>query len=232
MAGIRPDGETLTAFGWESQTPANLASSFTQIMINEIKSLNGQAFTAVDLHAIMLTNALKNNMEVIPIHKPNLDYPSVLFHKIDSREAQALVRAPRTSAAKVLITVSISNDNLPDSEAWSHWLTTNMPTDIRDIEIMARWKAASCTILVSIPIQLWDYLKDNPAYNFVSFILGEVQVLKSPPSQSPPATTIPTHLAAVRPQPGPSLPSDVALRQRPASQMKENVRPKSSSSKR
>lgn len=204
MAGIRPDGEMLTAFGWESQTSASLTSSITQIMIDEIKSLNGRALTAVNLHAIMLTNALKNNMIATPMHRHNLDYPSVLFHKIGSCEAQELVRAPRTSAVKVLITVSISNDVLTSSDAWSNWLTANMLTDIRDIEIVARWNAAaaSCTTLISVPIQLWAYLKDNPAYNFVSFILGEVQVPCLPPSQPPPATTLPLHLA-VQSQPGP-----------------------------
>ena len=186
MAGIRPDGEILTAAGWESVTPASLTFSFTQILINEIKAQNGRAFAACDLHSNLMTNAITNNMRATPIHKTNLNHPSVLFHKIGSREARELIRAPQGSTARVLIAVSITRSTLPNVKEWKEWLSSNMPPGIRDIEIVAHWESSSRTSLVCVPVQVWDYLKDHPAYNFVSFVLGDVSIGLPPPPEPAP----------------------------------------------
>jgi hypothetical protein len=208
MAGIKPDGEVLTAAGWESTTSANMQQSFSRILIDEIQLLNGRSFTACDLYASMMTRALINNIESTPIHKANVDHPSVLFHRIGTREAQQLVRATPTPAAKVLITVSVASDVLSNHDQWKEWLTKHMPPHIRDIEIEAFWNGGSGTALVSIPIQLWDYLQNDPAYNFVSFVLGDIH------------PGYPT-----------SEPAPLSLRSQPAASLKENIRPQSSSSK-
>lgn len=185
MTGIRPDGEILTAAGWESGTSTN---SFTHTLIDEIKSQNGRPFTACDLHVNLITNALKNNMGVIPIHKASVNHPSVLFHRIGSREARELVRAPQTSTARVLITVSVTASILPNVNEWNKWLSSNtpssnMPSGIRDVEIVANWSSSSRTTLVCVPVQIWDYLRDDPSYNFVSFVLGDVSIGPSPPPE-------------------------------------------------
>ncbi len=208
MAGIKADGEVLAAAGWESTTPVNMQQSFSRILIDEIQLQNGRSFTACELHASLMTGALVNNMGSTPIHKANVRHPSVLFHKIGTREAQQLVRATSTPAARVLITVSVASDVLPDHKQWKEWLTNHMPPHIRDIEIEAHWNGGSRTALVSIPIQLWDYLQNDPAYSYVSFVVGDVH--PGYPS---------------------SEPAPLALRSQPAASLKENIRPQSSSSK-
>lgn len=235
MAAIRPEGEILTASGWESVTSANLASSFTRFVIDELTALNGRAIAVCDLHAKLMDNALRTNMSATPIHKSNFNYPSVVIHKIGSREAQDLNRVPRTTAAKVLITVSISFNDLPNINEWKNWLTSNMPTDINNIEIVAHWNSASRTVLVSLPIQVWDYLRENPAYSFVSFMQGEVEVFRPSTPQYPVITTqsqsalTPKGKENVRPSgsgrnvgppppPSPIAPHMMALRPRPSSQ--------------
>lgn len=185
MAGIHPDGEILTATGWEATTSAITVFRFTRVLIDEINSLNGRAFTACDMHSMMLTRAFTNNLSATPIHKADMSCHSVLVHKIDTREAGDLARASLTNTAKVLITVSIDKYHLPNIDDWTKWLTANMPTDLRDVEIIAHWRASSGVTLVSIPIQLWDYIQDDPGYNFVSFVLGKVhQGLPYPPQPS------------------------------------------------
>lgn len=178
MAGIHPDGEILTAAGWEST--ASSALSFTRILIDEINSLNGRAFTASDLHSMMVTRAFQNKISATPIHKTDMSRPSVLFHKIGTREARELARAPQTNPAKVLITVSIEKYHLPNIHEWTKWLTDKMPTDLKDIEVVAHWTSSSGVALVSIPIQVWDYLRDDSAYSFISFLFGKVHIGLSP----------------------------------------------------
>ena len=185
MAGIRPDGEVLTATGWESTTSTSTATSFTRVLIDEIKTLNGRAFTACDLHSMMLTRAFKNNISATPIHKADIKCPSVLFHKIGTREAQELTRASLDDTAKVLIMVFIEKYQLLDIHQWIKWLTANLPTDLRDIEVVAHWTSSSGVTLVSVPVQVWDFLRNDPAYNFVSFVLGKMHIgLPSPPRPS------------------------------------------------
>ena len=133
MAGIEPDGEILAAAGWESGTPTNLTTCFTRHLIDEIRAKNGQAFTACELHANLMTNALKSNLRSTPIHRANLKYPSVLFHKIGTRRAGEVVRASQNAAARVLITVSVAQDRLPDVNEWRTWMTSNMPRGRRPL---------------------------------------------------------------------------------------------------
>jgi hypothetical protein len=59
-----------------------------------------------------------------------------------------------------------------------------MPTGVRDVEIVAHWPSRSNTVLVAIPATLWSYLKDDPAYCFVDFAFGDIQLIgKSAASQ-------------------------------------------------
>ena len=69
---------------------------------------------AHDLHANLLRNALKNNMEATPTHKIDVNHLSISFHKIGTREAQKLIRALQNSTARVLIKVSSTVNILTD----------------------------------------------------------------------------------------------------------------------
>lgn len=50
MAAIKVEGEMLTTSGWESIASANLASSFTRHLIDELDSLKGRSIAVCDLH--------------------------------------------------------------------------------------------------------------------------------------------------------------------------------------
>lgn len=178
MAGIRPDGEILTAGGRESVISAGSESGLTSMLIEEIVGQNGRPFTACDLHANLLTKALRQNINLAPIHKAPADFthPSVLFHKIQSHEVQEPARPLRSSTARVLMTVSIRASTLPLVDDWKKWLSRNIPPDVNIIEFMAHWEESTRIILVSIPIHVWNYIKDDPGYSFVSFIMGDMNI--------------------------------------------------------
>lgn len=194
----------------------------------------------------MFQNDITRQMESTPIYGANREHPSILIHRIGSREAQQLVRAPRTTAAKVSMTVSVSSDALPSVDAWKNWLTSNMPNDIKDVEIVGHWRSSSRTVLVAVPIQIWHYIKDHPAYNFVSFLLGEVQIFKPTapplsfgsgpsPSAPPPRWGKERRTCGQRPRretwaPPPSSPPPhmLALRQQPSSSNRKQPGPGSS----
>ncbi len=248
MSMIKPEGEILCATGWETTTPTTLNRSFTRFLIDEIQQVGGRAITASSLHANLLSRALSNNMSATPIHRTNGEYPSVLLHKIGSREAQQLVRMPQRQLAKVLITVSVSNNTLPSLKDWAEWLTTNMPTDINNVEIVANWNSASRTALVSVPIEIWDYLRDDPAYAFVSYVMDQVVIGAGPEAQAAGEGARHRPLHPGQPQPAPHLrvnpapqravhsgppPYDpqyppLSLRSQPNVQRQENIRPGSS----
>lgn len=227
MAGIHPHGEILTASGWESTTPAAAASSFTRVLIDEIRSLNGRSFTASDLHSMIMTWAFSNNISATPIHKANVKCPSVLIHKVGTQEARKLARASLNNTAKVLITVSIEKCSVPDVDEWGEWLTAHMPPDFRDIEIVAHWTSSSSavTLLVSVPVQVWTFLQDHPAYSFVSFVHGKVHHGLPPPPQ-PSASTVQQQGADLRKEniPPQSLPARPAGQ--PSSPFTAHLRPR------
>jgi hypothetical protein len=118
MAGIGAVGEVLVAAGWEGTTPASPSSSFTKILIDEINAFAGCSFTASQLYQNLMSNAVRNNMAATPIHKANLDIPSVLVHKIGTREAQSLIRQPQRNPVKVLITVALAGSKIPNKDDW------------------------------------------------------------------------------------------------------------------
>lgn len=168
MASIQAHGEILAASGWETWT------TFTKFLNDEFTDANGRAFTASQLHASMMGNAIVKNIGATPIHRANPDgKPSVLFHKILGREAGNLQLMPQETAGKVVIKVSVvDRGNIPTARQWENWLSTNMPPDLQDIEILDMYESTSVSVLIAVPVVLWNYLEDRQGYQYIDRYWG------------------------------------------------------------
>jgi hypothetical protein len=174
MADIKAHGEILTASGWETTTPASLHQSFTKFLIDEFTQANGRVFTASQLHARLMGNAIIRNMQATPIHIAHPDEKeSIQFHKILEREARNLQLMPQEVGGKVLIKVSVvGRGGIPNARQWEEWLSTNMPPNLQKIEILDKYESTSMVVLVVLPVVLWNYLPSREAYKYVSRYWG------------------------------------------------------------
>lgn len=178
MANIDPDGEILTAAGRESVIPAGSGSGLTKMLIEEIYKQGGRDFTACDLHANLLTKALKENANIAPIHKTpaHFTHTSVLFHMIRNQDGRKRTPPLWIGEARALMRVSIDVNTLPTVEDSNRWQVRDTPSEVKIIQRITNGNGSTRTMLVSLPIQIWDYLKDERGYNFVSFILGDMYI--------------------------------------------------------
>lgn len=78
----------------------------------------------------------------------------------------------QTVDTRVLLTVSVLDDAIPNVSQWASWLTTAAPWDATkiDVQVHSIFKSFSTLIVVSIPTEAWDRIPERPAYRFVGFI--------------------------------------------------------------
>jgi len=144
-------------------------------MIDELREVNGTSITMVELHARMLNRAERAKVEGMPIYYVGpKENPSVLLHKLPIAVSKHGTQSPNNT--RVLITVSISGSGtIPDASGWTDWLSTNMPPRFQDIEIDHEFHGHNPLVLLSIPIEIWSCLTEDPAYAFVGFNTSEAE---------------------------------------------------------
>ena len=78
----------------------------------------------------------------------------------------------QTVDTRVLLSVSVLQDAIPNISHWVSWLTTAAPWDVTgvDVKVESIFRSCSALILVSIPTYAWSRLPERPAYRFVGFI--------------------------------------------------------------
>lgn len=82
-----------------------------------------------------------------------------------------LVRAnePNVDNPHVLISLALEDDQELDLDAWEQWLAA-FPALARHCKVQGLFKSHSTTLLLSLPVMIWDLLPDDPACSFVTFI--------------------------------------------------------------
>lgn len=175
--------EVLAAAGWLDEAAANLDTSFTRALIEELKLLNGHPTTVAQLYSSIHRKGAEYNLLCNPVQIPQIGKSSIVLKKMtgptqrkpESHEARMRkIDALEQSESRVLISVHLQDDiRLPDVEEWKRWLTINVPSRVlsSDISIEAAFKTKSSLLLMAIPFEVWTMLKaDNEAYKFVSFV--------------------------------------------------------------
>jgi ribosomal protein S10 len=182
-AAIYDGPEVLAAVSWGDVAAANLQTSFTRMLIDELKALDGAPCPVARIYSSIHRNAITNNLERGPVHIPKKGKESIVLTKMHGpkqRKPESYITRKRRidafdpSENRVLIAVNLQdNIHMPDMEEWKNWLTTNIPSHIlsSDITIEAVFHGSSSVLLVTLPVEVWTMLPaDEEAYNFITFV--------------------------------------------------------------
>ena len=185
--------ELLAACGRENQTPGVGIRSFTSVLIEELQSFEGAAFTVAMLHARLIT--LRHKLAFTPIYAALAEKGgnSIVISplpKIRSPSPQGCesptgpgsdpgITPPAlptpvslAESTRVLLAVSVAEDVAHNVAQWVSWLTTAAPWDVSkvDVRLECMYKSHSTLLLVSVPIVGWNRLPESAAYRFIGFI--------------------------------------------------------------
>ena len=137
-AGLGDGVELLGASTYDAQIAGCVRSCFTRSLLNALDKNEGASVSMAQLLSIMLQDdeVLKHAQLIHhpPFDEDKPDQKSAVFH--------SMIKAPSSSPAdseraKVVLTVCLSKPNtLPDRNAWTAWLKSNIPPGIASIDIM------------------------------------------------------------------------------------------------
>lgn len=97
-----------------------------------------------------------------------------------SQSSTSHVRSDLTfRAPKVLISLSLEEDQWLSPDAWADWLE-NIPAKIRSASVEGVYGSYSTLVLLSLPVATWDMLPNDPAVNFIGFIRSDNLLSKGP----------------------------------------------------
>ena len=185
--------ELLAACARENQTLGVGTLSFTSVLIEELQSFEGAAFTVAMLHARLIT--LRHKLVYTPV------YAALAEKGCNSIVISPLPRTPSpspqgperptgpgsnmgiahpaipnpvslTESTRVLLAVSVAEDVAHNVAQWVSWLTTAVPLGVSkvDVQLECMYKSHSTLLLVSVPTVGWSRLPESAAYRFIGFI--------------------------------------------------------------
>ena len=185
--------ELLAACGRENPTLGVGMRSFTSVLIEELQSFEGAAFTVAMLHARLITLRHKllytpiyaalaerggNSIVISPLPRNYSPLPqgSECPTGPSSNTDVASLATPNpvslAESTRVLLAVSVAEDVAHNVAQWVSWLTTAAPWDVSkvDVRLQCMYKSHSTLLLVSVPIVGWNRLPESAAYRFIGFI--------------------------------------------------------------
>jgi hypothetical protein len=80
-----------------------------------------------------------------------------------------IANEPDEDNPHVLISLALEDDQQLDLDAWEQWLAA-FPALAKHCKVQGLFKSHSTTLLLSLPVMVWDLLPDDPACSFVTFI--------------------------------------------------------------
>lgn len=166
--------EILAAGAEEVKVPAQSSLStptFSRAIINQLKENrdNGTPLVVSKLHVRLIRSESKlKHSPFWAVLVGQEEDPITLFpvkpFAIDSLQQH---QKPKS----VLIYIHLSSD--PAVETWKQWLTTNIPKDVAEVKIGAIYHSDSTVLIMSISMDLWAFLPQNPAYSYIGVITSD-----------------------------------------------------------
>ncbi|KAJ4304044.1 hypothetical protein N0V88_001652 [Collariella sp. IMI 366227] len=96
---------------------------------------------------------------------------------------------PNEDEPHVLISLALEDDQRLDLNDWETWLAA-FPAIAKFVKVQGVFKSHSTLLLLSLPVMVWDFLPDDPACSFVSFIRSN-NLLRAQKSSPEPAAQVP-----------------------------------------
>jgi hypothetical protein len=196
--GYDGTAEVLAATSMTEIAASSSSSCFTNALIKELRRASSQAGTVANLHGQMMRNRKMHNLEYTPFYAERRAKPSIILRRLgDTAKAQLPTIAQ--DAPRILITAHVDGDvGMKDVAEFRKWLLTQVPGKVKGLEVKVEglWKTNSSIYLLSLPVEIWTQLPDNPAYHYVGIVNSPNLLLTEPNPQSPAPL-------ALRPGPGP-----------------------------
>ena len=82
----------------------------------------------------------------------------------------------------VLIAVALEEDQSLQLDTWVEWLR-DIPAIAKYARVEGIYESYSSLMLLSLPVNIWDLIPNNPAVSFIGFIKSQ-DYLKNQPSES------------------------------------------------
>ena len=86
------------------------------------------------------------------------------------------------SCPTVLIAVALEEDQRLQLDTWVEWLR-DIPAIAKYARVEGIYESYSTLMLLSLPVNIWDLIPNNPAVSFIGFIKSQ-DLLKTQPSES------------------------------------------------
>ena len=125
-------------------------------------------------------------------HSPSSDNSSQDVEMEDSADSSATTSIPSSvsspgngsgqSCPRVLIAVALEEDQCLQLDTWVEWLR-DIPAIAKYARVEGIYESYSTLMLISLPVNIWDLILNNPAVSFIGFIKSQ-DLLKNHPSES------------------------------------------------
>jgi hypothetical protein len=182
--------ELLAAANYNSIVGPLLDTSFTRVLVTQLKSLGGKPCSISHLFGKIHRGAIDNEITEVPIHVPHPTKDSIILQKLEktseirsSKRIKAKqIEALENTESRVLITIRLRDGTeMPDLMGWKQWLAKNIPPSVHpsQITIEGVFDIGSSLILVALPVAIWTALPvEDTAYGFVSFVKSGNRLLQ------------------------------------------------------
>ncbi|KAF2841043.1 hypothetical protein M501DRAFT_1030226 [Patellaria atrata CBS 101060] len=176
---MMPMCETLATASWsDSGVPTCQWLSMIPALTEFLKRMDGVPVTVAEIHAMLVAKWNRQRNQPIPIHQvyqrcKSLFIAPVMNHK--QRARTELMDSPIMDGFDIRVLLKISCSSKPDcrlkkyTEVYIWNMAFNRPS--RSIEIHSVLEGGRTThIYITLPIRIWDFLRDDTAYIFVDFV--------------------------------------------------------------
>ncbi|KAL5337639.1 hypothetical protein BJX70DRAFT_368807 [Aspergillus crustosus] len=168
--------EAMCSSVWKRIASASLEVSFTRVLIDTLVELNGETETLAGIFAIIFRGAYENEVGACPVYVPKKNCQSIVLSPINRTKITTHKRTK--THHRVLLSVHLK-ENQPDLQAWTEWLSTNLPAGILTAEVKiesvceSKSKSKSTTLLVTVPLKIWTMLDmGDETMGFVSYVFS------------------------------------------------------------
>ncbi|KAJ5477426.1 hypothetical protein N7539_007570 [Penicillium diatomitis] len=166
--------ELIAAANWEQSAIARIGISFTRILIDELRELDGEATTLAHIYARVFRFAQQNQIGPAPIYIPKAGLLSVTIGRgrATERRARSITRSNDRESYRVLLNVKVRGDFLPDLTQWEEWLTRNSPVCVLSAEVTVEGACRGSSLpLFSVPAEVRTMmLAGDPADTFIEHV--------------------------------------------------------------
>jgi hypothetical protein len=197
--GYDGSAEVLAENSTAGESSSSLSTCFTSALIKELRRISSHATTVAELHGRLMRGQSMHNLESRPFYAPRIRKQSITLRRMGGRSTTQLP-AIAPDDPRMLITAHVDQNISPnDVNNLKKWLLTLVPNHVKGLEVRLEglWKTTSSTLLLSLPVEIWTQLRDDPAYNYVGTVNSSNLLFEEASAVQSPASL------ALRPAPGP-----------------------------